>query len=175
MPRRDMAPYGDPVLRTKAAAIDAFATDELRELIDDMYDTCADEGGVGLAAPQIGVGLRLFVVDCPENPEVPDTPRQKWVAINPEVVATQGTVDSEEGCLSLPGINGVVKRAKRVTMRAFDVDGEPFEVEAGGLLSRCIQHEVDHLNGILFIDRLSALKKQLIKRSLDEIEASATA
>jgi peptide deformylase len=171
MPKRPLTRYGDPVLKQKAAPVADFATAELEQLVADMFETCEAEEGVGLAAPQIGIPLRLFVVDCPENSDHPDGPRQRWAIVNPEIVERQGTVDSEEGCLSMPGLSGVVKRAKRVLVRGFTPAGEPMEVGAGGLLSRCIQHEVDHLDGVLFIDRLSTLKRQLLKRQLEEIAA----
>ncbi len=164
MPSRELSIYGAEVLRQKADPVTEFGTDELRQLVEEMYETCVEEEGAGLAAPQIGVSLRLFVVDCQEFPEDADDPRQRFVMINPEVIATEGTVDSEEGCLSIPGI--------RATVRGLDVEGEPIEVVADGLVSRCIQHEMDHINGVLFIDRLSSLKRQLLKRQLEEIATS---
>ncbi len=173
MARRSLRFYGDPVLRQKAAPVEAFATAELRQLVADMYETCEAEEGAGLAAPQVGVSLQVFVVDCAENPEDPESPVQRFVAVNPEVVASQGLVHSEEGCLSIPGLRETVTRSARVILAARDVEGKPLQIEAGGLVARAIQHEVDHLNGILFVDRLSSLKRQLLKRHLDEIAAQA--
>jgi peptide deformylase len=137
-----------------------------------MYETCEAEEGAGLAAPQIGIGKRLFVVDCQEFPEDPDDPHRRFAIVNPELVQHEGRIDSEEGCLSIPGVRLVVKRARRVTIRGLDVEGQPLEVAADGLVSRCIQHELDHLDGILIIDRVSSLKRQLLRRQLEEIAAS---
>ncbi len=173
MARRPMAAYTDEVLRTPAAPVEGLGSEALINLVEDMFETCTAEEGVGLAAPQIGVGERLFVVHCPEDPEDPETEHHRWAIANPVLVHKEGTVQSEEGCLSLPGIRGVVKRARRVVMQGFDPHGQPFEVDAGGLLSRCIQHEIDHLDGVLFIERLSALKRQLLKRQLEELAESA--
>ena len=174
MARRSLRFYGDPVLRQKAAPVPAFGTAELRELVDDMYETCEAEEGAGLAAPQIGVSYQVFVIDCAEDPQDPESPNQRFVAINPEIIATEGQIQSEEGCLSIPGLRDSVARHARVKLRALDLEGKPFEREAGGLVSRAIQHEVDHLNGVLFVDRLSSLKRQLLKRHLDEITAQAS-
>jgi len=175
MARRNLRFYGDPVLRQKAAQVPALGTRELEELIADMFETCTAEEGAGLAAPQIGVSLRVFVVDCPEDPEDPECPVQRFAAINPEILAAEGDTLSEEGCLSMPGLRETIRRYTRVTLAAQDVHGQPFEITAGGLVARAIQHEMDHLDGILFIDRLSSLKRQLIKRQLDSIAAEGTA
>jgi peptide deformylase len=169
MARRGLSYYGEDVLRQKAEPVTQFGTEELRTLVEDMFETCEAEEGAGLAAPQIGVGLRLFVVDCPEFPEDPDDPVQQFAICNPEVVDKQGTVDSEEGCLSIPGVRATLRRARRITIRGQDVEGEPIEIEADGLVSRCIQHELDHIDGVLFIDRLSSLKRQMLRKQLEEI------
>jgi peptide deformylase len=175
MARRNLRFYGDPVLRTKAAPVPDADSDALRELVADMFETCAAEEGAGLAAPQIGVSLRVFVVDCPEDPEDPESPIVRFVAVNPRVVAAEGQVLSEEGCLSMPGLREKVKRHASVTLEALDVEGRPFRVVGRGLVSRAIQHEMDHLEGVLFIDRLSALKRQLLKKQLDSMAAELAA
>jgi peptide deformylase len=173
MARRNLRFYGDPLLRQPAAPVSQPGSRELRELVDDMFETCTAEEGAGLAAPQIGVSLRVFVVDCPEDPEDPESPVRRFAAVNPRVVATEGETLSEEGCLSMPGVRESVKRHARVRLAAFDVEGKPFEIWAGGLVARAIQHEMDHLDGVLFIDRLSSLKRQLLKRQLEAIAAEA--
>jgi peptide deformylase len=175
MARRNLRFYGDPVLRLKSSPLAEFGTEELRRLEADMYETCTAEEGAGLAAPQIGLSRRMFVIDCPEDPDDPESPVHRFTAINPEIVATEGQMLSEEGCLSIPGLRESVRRHDRVTVAAFDVEGRPFQVEAGGLVSRAIQHEMDHLDGVLFIDRLSSLKRQLLKRQLDAIAAEQAA
>jgi peptide deformylase len=126
-------------------------TDELRRLADDMFDTMYAAKGIGLAAPQIGRSERMAVID------VEDTP---IVIVNPEIILTEGSARGEEGCLSIPEVFGDVDRPSRVTVRALDRDGHPFEVEATELLARCLQHEIDHLHGKLFIDYLSFLKRR---------------
>jgi peptide deformylase len=173
MARRNLRFYGDPVLRVKAAPVPRPGGPELKELVADMFETCTAEEGAGLAAPQIGVSLRVFVVDCPEDPEDPESPVQRFAAVNPRVVAAEGEILSEEGCLSMPGVRESVNRHARVHLAALDVDGRPFEITAGGLVARAIQHEMDHLDGILFVDRLSSLKRQLLKRQLEAIAAEA--
>jgi peptide deformylase len=175
MARRSLRFYGDPILRLKSATVGELGSDELRQLEADMYETCVAEDGAGLAAPQIGLSIRMLVVDCPEDPEDEESPHFKFTAVNPEVVATEGQVVSEEGCLSIPGLRESVKRHARVTLAAVDIEGRPFQVEAGGLVARAIQHEMDHLDGVLFIDRLSSLKRQLLKRELDAIAAEQAA
>ena len=126
-------------------------TDELRRLTDDMFDTMHAAKGIGLAAPQIGRSERIAVIDVEDNP---------IVIVNPEIVITDGSSKAEEGCLSIPEIFGDVERSARVTVRALDRDGKPFELEATDLLARCLQHEIDHLHGKLFVDYLSVLKRR---------------
>jgi peptide deformylase len=169
MARRNLRFYGDPVLRQKAVPVADLGTRELEQLVADMFETCTAEEGAGLAAPQIGISQRVFVVDCPEDPDDDDGPVIRFAAINPQVVSATGEILSEEGCLSMPGLRESVKRHARVRLAAVDVAGRPFEIEAGGLVARAIQHEMDHLDGILFIDRLSSLKRQLLKRQLESI------
>lgn len=142
---------GDPVLRRRADEI-AEVTDEVRRLVGDMYETMYAARGIGLAAPQVGVAQRLFITDVDGA---------KYVMINPELVSAEGDIEvEEEGCLSIPDILGDVPRPARVVMRGTNLEGEQYAVEATGLLGRCLLHELDHLNGRLFIDYLSFLKKR---------------
>ena len=147
---------GDPVLREKAVPV-TDVTEEIRTLITDMFDTMYAEEGVGLAAPQVGVGERVIVVD-PRDEDVPP-----FALINPEIVHFAEDVErDEEGCLSIPGLKEIVERAAAVRVEALDADGKPISIEAEGLLARILQHEVDHLDGILFLDRVSALKRKML-------------
>lgn len=126
--------------------------DRIRELVRDMFETMYAASGVGLAAPQVGVGKRVIIVDV--------SPVDKEIApialVNPEIVERQGLVEGTEGCLSVPGVEGVVPRAESVLVRALDTQGQPVKIRAEGLLSRALQHEIDHLDGVLFIDRIPA-------------------
>ena len=153
----------DPRLREVAKPVVAF-DDALQTLIEDMFDTMYDARGVGLAAPQIGVGLRLSVIDLDGDK------KNQLVIINPEITAFEGQKEFEEGCLSVPGAYDKVMRAERVTVKALDREGKPFEIEADGLLGECLQHEIDHLNGKLFIDLLSPLKKAMARKKLDKFK-----
>ncbi|MDE3052683.1 MAG: peptide deformylase [Gemmatimonadota bacterium] len=146
----DIRVLGDPILREETVPV-AEVTDELRALIDRMYDTMYAAQGIGLAAPQVGRRECLTVIDVEGA---------KHALINPEIVETSGKAKGEEGCLSIPDIYGDVERATRVVVRATGRDGKPFELEAADLLARCILHEVDHLHGRLFIDYLSVLKRR---------------
>jgi len=159
---RKIVKYGDPVLETPCEPVEAFDTDELRQLIDDMFETMYEASGVGLAAPQVGLLKRLTVIDCSggENPE------EKLVFINPEILSAEGQQIGEEGCLSIPGFREDVKRAQKVTVRAWDAKGQAFEIEGEDLLARAILHENDHLNGVLFLRHISPLKRELIKRKI---------
>lgn len=145
----DIRVLGDPILRQPTTAVRAL-TEELRVLIDDMFETMRHARGIGLAAPQVGRAERLAVVDVDDHP---------LVLINPEVVERAGRAKGEEGCLSIPDIYADVERPKSVTVRAFDRNLEPFEIQATDLLARCLQHEIDHLDGKLFLDYLSVLKR----------------
>ena len=150
---------GEEVLRDPGVEVEAF-DDELRELVEDMLETMYFAEGIGLAAPQIGVSRRVCVLDLndEDNPE-----GGRWVFVNPVIVESSDEEDkSTEGCLSIPEMEEVVARPARVTVRGFDAEGETVEVEADGLLARALQHEIDHLDGILFIDRLSALKRRAL-------------
>ena len=157
--------YGDPVLETPGEPITEFGTPELQQMVDDMFETMYDSRGVGLAAPQVGVSQRLTIIDisCGEDPA------QKHVLINPEIVRVEGLQTGEEGCLSIPGFREQVTRARLAVVRAKNVKGEPVEVTGEDLLARAIQHELDHLNGVLFVSRLSPLKRDLIKRKIRKL------
>jgi peptide deformylase len=150
--------YGDPVLRRRAVPVDRV-TPEIRRLADDMVDTMYDEVGIGLAAPQIGASIRLMVVGDEEG-------RGTQVLVNPALTAQGGTVTAEEGCLSLPGVFAPVTRSEWVTLEAQDLEGRPIAVTARGLRARVFQHEIDHLDGVLFIDRLEPVVRDRIKRRI---------
>lgn len=151
----------NPKLRQISVEVTTF-DDELQTLIDDMFETMYHAKGVGLAAPQIGINLRLSVIDTSNNKT------QQLVLINPEIIESIGEMDYQEGCLSVPGAYDTVKRAERVTVRALDRHGKAFEMTADGLLGECFQHEIDHLNGKLFVDLLSPLKRTIARRKLDK-------
>ena len=156
--------YGDPVLRRKADEITSF-DDSLRALVADMYDTNKAYNGVGLAANQIGVSQRVFIVDVP----LEDGKRERFAVINPVLDLKTGKETAEEGCLSMPGLYEDVVRATQLRLRGFDENGQPLEKMVEGYLARAVQHEADHLEGVLFTDRLGALKKQFLSRQLDEL------
>lgn len=150
-----------PVLRQVAKPVETF-DDTLQQLIEDMFETMYFAKGVGLAAPQIGISLQLSVVD------VIGDKTQQFVLINPKVIAIEGEKEYEEGCLSVPGAYDKVLRADKVTIQAQDRFGKPYEMTADGLLGECFQHEIDHLNGKLFIDLLSPIKRNLARRRMDK-------
>ncbi|MBQ1423270.1 MAG: peptide deformylase [Lachnospiraceae bacterium] len=147
MALREVRKEGDEILRKQCKPVREM-TPRLRQLIDDMFDTMYEENGVGLAAPQVGILKQIVVIDT--GLEEPDP----LVLINPEIVETEGEDIGYEGCLSVPGYQGKVSRAAKVRVHAFDADMQEFELEAEGLLARCIQHETDHLHGILYIDKV---------------------
>jgi peptide deformylase len=153
----------DPRLRLCGKPIEVF-DEPLQVLIEDMFDTMYDARGVGLAAPQIGVSLQLSVID------VVGDKSQQLVIINPEIIASSGEKEFEEGCLSVPGAYDTVVRAEKVTVKAQDRWGKPIEIQADGLLAECLQHEIDHLNGKLFIDLLSPLKRMMARKKLDKFK-----
>lgn len=166
---RTLRYLGDPVLRERCAEIEEIDA-ELQALIDDLMDTMYAADGIGLAAPQVGVPRRVFVYDVRE----PDL--EPGVLINPRIVESEGEVRESEGCLSIPGLSEIVERYERVVVEGVDRDGEPVRIEAEGLLSRCLQHEGDHLDGVLFLDRVSPLKrKMLLKKWSRQEEAEAGA
>ncbi len=162
---RAIVKYPDPVLQQPAEPVTEF-NDELRALVDDMFESMYAAKGIGLAAPQIGISKRLTVIDLSfkENPE------EKIVLINPEIIHRQGRQYEEEGCLSLPDIREKVVRAEKVTVRAQNLDGEWFEIDGDELLARAFQHEIDHLDGVLFIFRISALKRDLVLRRIRKMQ-----
>jgi peptide deformylase len=167
---REILEYPDPRLREVAKPVEQV-TPEIQALIDDMAETMYAAPGVGLAANQIGVDLRIFVLDCAAE----DEPSDFRVFINPEILEKDGQVVWNEGCLSFPGVTEEIKRAEHVKVRALDRDGKPFELEAHGLLAVAIQHETDHLNGVLMIDKLSALKKRMMGKKLAKARDEAQA
>jgi len=162
---RKIVKYGDPVLETPCDPVEEFDTPELDRLITDMFETMYDAKGVGLAAPQIGLTKRLTVIDC----SCGEDEEEKLVLINPRIVAAEGEQVGEEGCLSIPGFREDVKRPLRVTVHAQDTKGDWQEVEGEELLARAICHENDHLNGILFLQHVSPLKRELIKRKIRKL------
>ena len=163
---REIRLYGDPVLREPAEPI-AEIDDEVRALAGDMLDTLAEAEGVGLAGPQVGASRRIIVVHPP--PEDGGEREKPRVLINPEVTKKEGPqVVHEEGCLSIPGIYEMVKRPRRVHVRATGLEGHEFEIEATGWLSRILQHEIDHLDGVLFVDKIGPMKRALLKKRLRE-------
>ncbi len=156
--------YPDPRLHTVAAPVKEV-TDEIRGLLDDMLETMYEAQGVGLAATQVNVHQRIVVIDVSEKHDAP------LVLINPEIVASNGEpVVGEEGCLSVPGIFDKVERAPKVTVQALGRDGQSYQLDADGLLAVCIQHEIDHLNGKVFVEHLSGLKQNRIKNKLKKRE-----
>lgn len=158
--------YPDPFLKKKAAPVTVI-NDALCELVRDMAETMYDAPGVGLAAPQIGVGQRIIVIDVSGRDESPAL----IVAINPVIAHAEGETYEEEGCLSVPGFAANVRRHERIVVKALGLDGEEYTIKADGLLSIAFQHELDHLDGILFVDHLSPLKKEMFrKRYLKNLE-----
>lgn len=160
MPVRPIVEYPAPVLLTPGDPVEKFDR-ELEALTRDMFETMYDDGGVGLAAQQIGLSLRLFVMDCDGT---------KLVAANPQIIFAEGEQGGEEGCLSVGKIHAELKRAERVTLRAQDVKGKTFEREASGLAARCFLHETDHCDGILFIRHLSPLRRDLVTKKFRKLK-----
>jgi peptide deformylase len=158
MALREVIQFPDPRLKLVSKPIGVI-TDEIRELAADMIEVMYDEPGIGLAAPQVGVSLRLFVIDTEWSDE--EVGRNPLVVVNPEISEREGRISWDEGCLSVPDYNAVVERDAKLTLRGLDLEGKPIEERAEGLRAVCIQHEVDHLDGVLFIDRISRLKRTL--------------
>jgi peptide deformylase len=159
--------YPDHFLLKKSRRVQEV-TGEIRTLLEDMSETMYAAPGIGLAAPQVGVDLRAIVIDVNENTD-PASPRVLYKLLNPEIVGKSGSTDSEEGCLSIPEVRDTVKRAAEVVVEALDERGEPVTLEASGLLAVCLQHEIDHLDGVLFIDRLSRVRRELLKSKLQRL------
>lgn len=158
----------DPRLRIKTKPITVF-DGKLKRLIEDLFETMYAAPGVGLAANQVGISLRLAVMDCARD----DAPPQRLVMVNPEIHDATEECEMEEGCLSIPDYRDKVRRYNRLTLRALDADGKPYELAAEGLLAQAIQHELDHLDGKLYIDRLSALKRERYKKKRDKAQKHA--
>jgi peptide deformylase len=161
---RPIIRYGADTLHAPATPVDAI-TPEIQQLIDDMIQTMYVAPGIGLAAPQVGVGLRIFVADV----SLGRNPVDLIVFVNPEFVERDGMQLEEEGCLSVPGFNATVARPSRAVVKGLDRHGEPQTIEGTGLLARCFQHEMDHLDGTLFVDRLRGLQKDLIVRKIRKL------
>lgn len=159
--------WPDPVLETPGDPVTEF-DDQLKKLVGDMFETMYAAPGVGLAAPQVGVSKRLFVMDC----SVGKDPEQRVVMINPEIVRVEGDQSGEEGCLSFPGIYFPVKRSLRAVVRAHDLNGDEFEVDGLELTARCMLHETDHCDGIVFIDKTTRLKREMVKRKIRKLQKS---
>ena len=161
MAQLDILRFPDMRLRQRAVPVDTI-DDEIRTLVDDMFETMYAAPGIGLAATQVNVQKRVIVIDISENKDRP------LVFINPNILAREGEEEMEEGCLSVPGYYETVRRAEWVRVAAIDRDGEPFEIETDGLLAVCIQHEIDHLEGKLFVDHISSLKRERIRKKLEK-------
>jgi peptide deformylase len=162
--------YPDPVLRVRCPEVADFDA-ELRRLAADMVETMHAAPGIGLAAPQVGVELRLAVVDL----SVGEDPEQLLILVNPEVSDPQGSATEEEGCLSIPGLTEKVERPQQARITARSLGGEPFEVEVEGWLARAVCHEIDHLDGVLFVDRLKGLRRERARRALRKMKAEEEA
>ena len=156
----EITEFPEKVLKQAGTPVERFDA-ELERLVADMFETMYEAEGVGLAAPQVGLGLRLFVMDCDGI---------KLVAANPEIVLAEGEQDGEEGCLSVGRIHSPLRRAARVRLRAQDVNGKVFEQDAEGLVARCLLHETDHCDGFLFIDRLSPLRRDMVKKRFQKMK-----
>ncbi len=161
--------YGAPVLEARTKPVEKF-DEELAQLCDDMFTSMYAANGVGLAAPQIGLGLRLAVIDV----TVGKNPEARMVLANPEIIQSEGEQREEEGCLSLPSFRGNVARPQYVTLRAQDATGKTYEMKGEGLLARAFCHEIDHLNGVLFIQYLGLLKRDLIRRRIRKLQKAGT-
>ncbi len=166
--RRDMIrpilKYGRPELESNSDPVTVF-DEELKTTVRDMLETMYAAPGIGLAAPQIGLNIRLVVIDTSGGQEQ----GKQLVLVNPEIVEQEGSQKEEEGCLSIPDFSAVVERPYKVKVKAQDVEGNPIEIESEGVLSRVLSHEIDHVNGVLYLDRISFLKRDLIKRKIRKL------
>jgi peptide deformylase len=164
---REVKFLGDPVLRQRGSEV-AEVTDEIRKLIADMFETMYAEEGVGLAAPQIGESVRVIVVDARDEGVAP------FALVNPTIVQSSDETDrAEEGCLSIPGLREVVERATSVSVEGLDANGNPIRVDANDLVARILQHEIDHIDGIMFIDRVSPLKRKMLLKKWQKVKPDA--
>jgi peptide deformylase len=161
MSQLDILTFPDSKLRNQAKPV-AEVDDQIRRIVDDMLETMYAAPGIGLAAIQVDIPLRIIVIDVSEEHDRP------LCLINPEILSREGEEEMEEGCLSVPGFYEPVTRAERIRIRALDRNGEPFELETDGLLAVCVQHEIDHLDGKLFVDYISTLKRQRIRKKLEK-------
>lgn len=161
----EIVKWPHPVLDAPGDPVTEF-DDKLKKLVDDMFETMYAAPGVGLAAVQVGIEKRLFVMDC----SVGKDPEQRIVLINPEVLAVEGEQNGEEGCLSFPGIFTPVERSLRAVVRAEDVEGNSFEIDGMELTARCMLHETDHCDGIVFLDKMSSIKRELVKRKIKKLQ-----
>jgi peptide deformylase len=169
MSLREIVILGDPILRRPAREVPAFDED-LRTLVRDMFETMYHAEGIGLAAPQVGVSWRVLVVDLRRD----DVPDARAVLVNPRVVwRSQDTEKQPEGCLSIPGLEDVVERPRAVRIEGYDPDGGRVELDVEGLYARALQHEIDHLDGILFLDRVTPLKRRMLLKKWKKLEAEA--
>jgi len=172
MIKRDMNPlkivnYPEPVLLTVGKPVDEFGAN-FERTVDAMFAVMADAGGVGLAAPQVGISKRFFIMDIPED----EVPRERHVIVNPEIAEVEGEQVGDEGCLSFPGLYQTIKRDMRVIVRGQDVHGHPLELDLTGLAARCVLHETDHCDGIVFLDRMTPLKRELAKRKIKRLQST---
>lgn len=165
---REIRKYPDPVLKKRAESVNHFG-DDLQVLIEDMIETMYAAPGVGLAAPQVGVSKQLAVIDVSSR----DEEHPLLVIINPEIVGAEGETDFEEGCLSIPEYITKIKRAERVTVKACDREGRECVIDAEGLLAIALQHEIDHLNGTLLLDRISPIKREFFKKRFKKTQKAA--
>ena len=162
----DIVHYPDPVLLTVGKPVgEEDFNPNLQNIVDNMFETMYEAGGVGLAAPQVGISKRFFVMDVPVEGEP-----NKLAFINPEIVTVEGEQIGEEGCLSFPGLSQVIKREMRVIVRAQDVKGDRFEMVLNNLAARCVLHETDHCDGIVFLDRMTLLKREMAKRKIKRLQ-----
>jgi peptide deformylase len=162
---RPVVTYGSPPLKRRAVEIDKI-DDSIKQLAAEMFETLDASRGLGLAAPQIGVSLRLVVLSIP----LEDDTRWKCAIVNPELVAKKGKATSEEGCLSIPGVYEDISRSEEVEVKGLNLEGEEITIEGKGLLARALQHEIDHLEGVLIVDRLSSAKRHVLQKKLRELE-----
>lgn len=157
---------GDPTLRRRTDEIEEI-DDQIRQLAADMFETMYAAEGIGLAAPQVGVPVRLFVMDTQQDND------DRRAVVNPAIVESAGNDRAKEGCLSIPGLSTLVGRAESIVMEGLDLDGNPIRVEAVGLEARCIQHEIDHLDGVLFLDRISPFKRDMLLKKWQKLQQEA--
>ena len=165
MARLKIVTWPDPVLTTPADPVTKFDA-ELKKLADDMFETMYAAPGVGLAATQVGIARRLFVMDCSAGKD----PSSRYFMANPQIIVKEGKQDGEEGCLSIPGIYSKVQRSGRVIARGHDINGKEYEIEGVELEARCLLHETDHCDGILYVNRISPLKRELVQRKIKKLQ-----